>query len=140
MKDLPGFKKIADELTQKAERLENQSFTVALFGAFSAGKSSFANALLGERLLPVSPNPTTAAINKIMPIDSSHPHGTVLVKLKSHETLMGDVNRSLAAFDKKANSIESAISCAQTDYWKRKPCGCIRKNTSSLFTSICPWD
>ena len=70
-------------LKQKAERLENQSFTVALFGAFSAGKSSFANALLGERLLPVSPNPTTAAINKIMPIDSEHPHGTVLVKLKS---------------------------------------------------------
>ena len=83
VKDLPGFKKIADDLKQKAERLENQSFTVALFGAFSAGKSSFANALLGERLLPVSPNPTTAAINKIMPIDAEHPHGTVLVKLKS---------------------------------------------------------
>ena len=114
VKDLPGFKKIADELKQKAERLENQSFTVALFGAFSAGKSSFANALLGERLLPVSPNPTTAAINKIMPIDAEHPHGTVLVKLKSFETLMGDVNRSLAAFDKNANSIDSAISFAQT--------------------------
>ena len=114
VKDLPGFNKIADELTQKAERLEKQSFTVALFGAFSAGKSSFANALLGERLLPVSPNPTTAAINKIMPIDDVHQHGTVLVKLKSFETLMGDVNRSLAAFDQNANSIESAISFAQT--------------------------
>ena len=114
VKDLPGFKKIADELMQKAERLENQSFTVALFGAFSAGKSSFANALLGERLLPVSPNPTTAAINKIMPIDDVHPHGTVLVKLKSYDTLMEDVNRSLAAFDQKANSIDSAISFAQT--------------------------
>ena len=114
VKDLPGFKKIADELKQKAERLENQSFTVALFGAFSAGKSSFANALLGERLLPVSPNPTTAAINKIMPIDAEHPHGRVLVKLKSIETLMGDVNRSLAAFDKNANSIDSALSFAQT--------------------------
>ena len=114
VKDLPGFKKIADELMQKAERLENQSFTVALFGAFSAGKSSFANALLGERLLPVSPNPTTAAINKIMPIDDVHPHGTVLVKLKSYDTLMEDVNRSLAAFDQKANSIDSAISSAQT--------------------------
>lgn len=114
VKDLPGFKKIADDLKQKAERLENQSFTVALFGAFSAGKSSFANALLGERLLPVSPNPTTAAINKIMPIDAEHPHGRVLVKLKSFETLMGDVNRSLAAFDKNANSIDSALSFAQT--------------------------
>ena len=113
VRNLPGFKKIADELMQKAERLENQSFTVALFGAFSAGKSSFANALLGERLLPVSPNPTTAAINKIMPIDAAHPHGTVLVKLKSYDTLMEDVNRSLAAFDRNANSIDSAISSAQ---------------------------
>ena len=59
---------MASELAQKADRLENQSFTVALFGAFSAGKSSFANALIGDRLLPVSPNPTTAAINKIMPL------------------------------------------------------------------------
>ena len=113
VKDVPGFKKIADELAQKAERFENQSFTVALFGAFSAGKSSFANALLGERFLPVSPNPTTAAINKIMPIDAEHPHGMVLVKLKSLDTLMGDVNRSLAAFDKKADTIDSAISSAQ---------------------------
>ena len=95
---MPGFKKISNELIQKAERLQNQSFTVALFGAFSAGKSSFANALIGDRLLPVSPNPTTAAINKIMPVDDLHHHGLVLVKLKSYDTLMADVNRSLAAF------------------------------------------
>lgn len=113
VKGVPGFKKIAEELKQKADRLENQSFTVALFGAFSAGKSSFANALIGERLLPVSPNPTTAAINKIMPIDSEHPHGTVLVKLKGHDTLMEDVNRSLSAFALKANNLDDAISSAQ---------------------------
>ena len=89
-----------------------------MFGAFSAGKSSFANALLGEGLLPVSPNPTTAAINKIMPIDSSHPHGTVLVKLKSQESLMGDVNRSLGAFDKQANTIDKCHFKCTVYYWK----------------------
>ncbi|MCQ6273950.1 dynamin family GTPase [Bacillus sp. V3B] len=113
VKSVPGFKKIAEELKQKAERLENQSFTVALFGAFSAGKSSFANALIGDKLLPVSPNPTTAAINKIMPVDSEHHHGTVLVKLKGYDTLMEDVNRSLAAFEMKANTLDDAVSFAQ---------------------------
>ncbi|WP_202820191.1 hypothetical protein, partial [Escherichia coli] len=44
---IPGFKKISEELIEKADRLENRQFTVALFGAFSAGKSSFANALIG---------------------------------------------------------------------------------------------
>ncbi len=113
VKPVPGFKKLSEELLQKAERLENQSFTVALFGAFSAGKSSFANALIGSKLLPVSPNPTTAAINKIMPIDAEHPHGTVLVKLKSHDTLMADVNRSLTAFNTQAVDIETAVSQAK---------------------------
>ena len=113
VENVPGFKKMASELAQKADRLQNQSFTVALFGAFSAGKSSFANALMGDRLLPVSPNPTTAAINKIMPVDAKHPHGLVLVKLKSLDVLMGDVNRSLAAFERKSATLEGAVSQAQ---------------------------
>ncbi|WP_428908874.1 dynamin family protein [Niallia sp. Krafla_26] len=112
VENVPGFKKLSIELIQKAERLQNQSFTVALFGAFSAGKSSFANALIGDRLLPVSPNPTTAAINKIMPVDANHPHGMVLVKLKSYDTLMVDVNRSLGAFDRSADSLERASESA----------------------------
>src|SRR5690625_3756257 len=62
---LPGFQSIIDELRDRQERLRNRKFTIALFGAFSAGKSSFANALLGSKLLPTSPNPTTAVINKI---------------------------------------------------------------------------
>ncbi|WP_338470031.1 dynamin family protein [Niallia sp. XMNu-256] len=110
---VPGFQKLSVELIQKAERLENQSFTVALFGAFSAGKSSFANALIGDRLLPVSPNPTTAAINKIMPVDETHHHGLVLVKLKALDTLMADVNRSLAAFERRAETLDEAIKTSR---------------------------
>lgn len=96
--ELPGFKKIANELREKAERLENKGFTVALFGAFSAGKSSFANALMGEKVLPVSPNPTTAAINKIKPVDDENSHGTVLVKFKEVAAMQEDLNRSLKVF------------------------------------------
>lgn len=107
--DVPGFKKIAAELSQKAERLEHKQFTVALFGAFSAGKSSFANALIGKKVLPVSPNPTTAAINKIMPINEINGHGTVLVKVKDNQVLFDDVNRSLKVFDMRAADFDDAV-------------------------------
>jgi small GTP-binding protein len=109
IKTIPGLDKISAELKVRANRLESQQFTVALFGAFSAGKSSFANALIGEKILPVSPNPTTAAINKIKPVDDNHPHGTVLVKLKNPDVLLDDVRRSLDIFDFKAVNFAEAV-------------------------------
>ncbi|MFE4350437.1 dynamin family protein [Peribacillus butanolivorans] len=105
---LKGFQSLYKELTDKANRLEKQTFTVALFGAFSAGKSSFANALMGESVLPVSPNPTTAAINKIMSSDAEHPHGTATVKLKTEAMLLEDVTLALVAFGKTAKSLDEA--------------------------------
>ncbi|MDR6998137.1 dynamin family protein [Neobacillus niacini] len=106
--NLPGFKKLAMELEEKAARLENKGFTVALFGAFSAGKSSFANALMGEKILPVSPNPTTAAINKIKPVSETTPHGMVLVKFKETGAMLEDVNRSLKVFDLQVENLAEA--------------------------------
>ncbi len=107
---LPGFKKLASELKEKAERLDHKGFSVALFGAFSAGKSSFANALLGERVLPVSPNPMTAAINKIRPINASYQHGTVIVKVKEERAMLEDVNNALKIFEFDAESLVDAIA------------------------------
>ncbi|MEY2195853.1 dynamin family protein [Neobacillus sp. BF23-41] len=109
IRDLPGFYKLSKELSEKAERLENKGFTVALFGAFSAGKSSFANALMGAKILPVSPNPTTAAINKIKPVTERHPHGTVLVKFKEASAMLEDVNRSLRVFELQADDFDGAV-------------------------------
>ncbi|WP_147533732.1 dynamin family protein [Bacillus marasmi] len=109
VKAVPGLEKVSVELKHRADRLESQQFTVALFGAFSAGKSSFANALIGEKILPVSPNPTTAAINRIKPVDSKHPHGTVLVKLKNPDALLDDVRRSLEVFDFGARDFTDAL-------------------------------
>ncbi|CAH0216894.1 dynamin family protein [Peribacillus sp. Bi134] len=109
---LRGFQSLYKELKEKANRLEQQTFTVALFGAFSAGKSSFANALMGESVLPVSPNPTTAAINKIMSSDAEHPHGTATVKLKTEAMLFEDVSLALAAFDKSAKTLDEALQLA----------------------------
>ena len=111
---LPGFTKLAGELKEKAQRLSHKGFTVALFGAFSAGKSSFANALIGERVLPVSPNPMTAAINKIKPINEIYSHGTVLVKVKEERAMLEDVNHALKLFDVHAESLADAKAKVET--------------------------
>lgn len=105
-----GFQRITDQLRQKVDRLKENNFTIALFGAFSAGKSSFANALLGENVLPVSPNPTTAAINRICPPNNGHEHGTAVVRLKTHENMFADVSQSLQMFGHKAGSLEEAYT------------------------------
>ncbi|WP_053366898.1 dynamin family protein [Bacillus sp. FJAT-27245] len=109
IEELPGFAYLASELRERAGKIENSSYTVALFGAFSAGKSSFANALIGARVLPVSPNPTTATICRIKPIDLGHPHGSVVVKMKEYDSLLADVNKALKFFAGTASSLEDAL-------------------------------
>ncbi len=103
-----GFQTIVDDLIKRADKIENQTFTVALFGAFSAGKSSLANALFGEKVLPVSPNPTTASINKISPVSKENPHGTVCVQMKTAEQLFADVKQALLIFDTNLTNLEEA--------------------------------
>lgn len=105
-----GFRRTAGYLRGKRERISNQSFTIALFGAFSAGKSSFANALLGRSVLPVSPHPTTASINRICPVSDHHVHETADIHFKSPQQMLGDLNHSLSHFGEKADSLESVYS------------------------------
>ncbi|GHH98249.1 dynamin family protein [Neobacillus kokaensis] len=125
--DLPGFKKLSAELTEKASRLENKGFTIALFGAFSAGKSSFANALMGEKVLPVSPNPTTAAINKIKPVTPHYKHGTALVKFKESAAMLEDVNRSLKVFDLEAKDFYEAAEVISQIMLEKGQAGVLEK-------------
>ncbi|MBM7584283.1 small GTP-binding protein [Bacillus pakistanensis] len=107
-KEIRGFSQLANQLKLKAERLGNQEFTIALFGAFSAGKSSFANALLGEKVLPVSPNPTTAAINRIRPTKGNKNHGSAEVHLKSGVQMLEDIKNSLKLFGHSCNTMQEA--------------------------------
>lgn len=106
--DEESFASMAQYLKEKANRLDHQSFTVALFGAFSAGKSSFSNALIGEKILPVSPNPTTATINRIRPIEENKTHDTADVVLKSEERMTEDLIRSFEALGMTIQSLEEA--------------------------------
>ena len=108
--NVQGFKEVANFLTKKVERLQKKDFTIALFGAFSAGKSSFSNALMGSKVLPVSPNPTTAAINKIRPVTPEHPHETADVQLKTAKQLLEDIQGSYEAIGLRVSSLEEAFS------------------------------
>ncbi len=92
---IPGLISQGEELRRRASVMENGKFTLALFGAFSAGKSSFANALLGASVLPVSPHPMTAAITQIMSSEPERPHGTAVIYMKSLEELQEDISGAL---------------------------------------------
>ena len=109
IEDLPGFQAIINELKEKEHRLQNRTYTIALFGAFSAGKSSFANALLGENVLPVSPNPTTAAVNRIRPVTDNYEHGTVIVCLKDFAALKNDLFLLTKKLSPKASTFEELL-------------------------------
>ncbi|MFC4411318.1 dynamin family protein [Chungangia koreensis] len=112
LKEVSGFGEIAQYLENKAERLQHQEFTIALFGAFSAGKSSFSNALLGSSVLPVSPNPTTATITRIKPVKGGNQNETADVTLKTVEQMTEDVSRSFAELNVKVQSLEDAFAKA----------------------------
>jgi len=108
VKNAPGFIETAEYLRKKSKRLEGQEFTIALFGAFSAGKSSFSNALIGENILPVSPNPTTATINRIRPVSKGKEDGTADVILKTADRMAEDVIRSFEALGVDVSSLDEA--------------------------------
>ncbi|MCY7803840.1 dynamin family protein [Bacillus spizizenii] len=76
---------------ERIKRLEERKFTLALFGGFSSGKSSFANALVGEKVLPSSPTPTTATINKITKPTNDNINKTADVVFKTEEDITADI-------------------------------------------------
>ncbi|MFP4977895.1 dynamin family protein [Paenibacillus sp. CN-4] len=93
----PGLASAAHALRSRADGLAGGRFTVALFGGFSAGKSSFANALLGEAALPVSPHPATAAVCRILAPADGAQNRTAAVAMKSAEEIWDDIRHAFGA-------------------------------------------
>lgn len=65
---LTGEKKVSGII----ERLKNDKFRVLVMGCFSSGKSTFLNALLGERILPSCHEPCTGVLTTINYADSAN--------------------------------------------------------------------
>ncbi|MED4909407.1 dynamin family protein [Brevibacillus centrosporus] len=54
-----------EKVLDRKVQITEDHFQIAVVGEFSRGKSTFINSLLGKRLLPSSPSPTTAILNII---------------------------------------------------------------------------
>lgn len=95
---------------QLAERLRNRQQLAAVFGAFSAGKSSLINALVGEPVLVVSPNPTTAAVTHVASAGPDTPADTVWVTAKTASAMESDVFRACGRLGLAPGSLAEAAS------------------------------
>lgn len=69
--------KIRERIDQYKDTVK-PGINLVVAGTYSAGKSSFINALIGEELLPVSSDPTTAKIFKIVPLSNGSWLDTVI--------------------------------------------------------------
>ncbi|GAB3060051.1 dynamin family protein [Salinicoccus sesuvii] len=68
----PRYDAYRNIIMEKLERIEKGEVNISVFGGFSAGKTTFVNALLGGVHLTTSPNPTTATITEISGGTESH--------------------------------------------------------------------
>ena len=65
LKSIKRYPHLVDELMGLKERIDQQSYYIAVVGEFSSGKSTFLNALIGRDILPHGVSETTAAITYI---------------------------------------------------------------------------
>lgn len=106
MEGIDVLQSIRKELEEKLQRAEEKRFTVALFGAFSAGKSSLANALIGQKVFAVSPHPTTATIQKIVPPSDGLSHGNGIIHFKTRSHLEEELKNALRLFHRDVETWE----------------------------------
>ncbi|WP_067931859.1 dynamin family protein [Alicyclobacillus kakegawensis] len=151
------------ELADLEGRLLREEQLVAVFGAFSTGKSSLINAVLGEPVLVVSPNPTTAAITELrfapasgqdarpqggglvagepgapspaVPAPADAEGGTVArVEAKTEAQMWDDVSLALAALQRQADGLAGAAELAKSLKPKDVPSG--RRKTLSFLKAF----
>lgn len=60
-----GDRNVLDSLNETSQQLGDDMLRVLVMGKFSSGKSTFLNAMMGQKLLPAKPTPTTAVIGEI---------------------------------------------------------------------------
>ncbi|MFO6495912.1 MULTISPECIES: dynamin family protein [Bacillus] len=117
LEGIPILQKQREAFLQKTERLQSRQFTLALFGAFSSGKSSFANALCGQKVLPSSPTPTTATINKITKPKGAKQDGTADVSFKTEAEIAAELDQLL---DGKISALKRGTLAEKLEHLLKK--------------------
>lgn len=110
---LPGAGPWMRQVDDLRERLNRDEQLVAVFGAFSAGKSSLINAILGDNALVVSPNPTTASVTHIQGTASPSALSARVIA-KTREQLWEDVRLALNHIHRASASLEDAMTVSRT--------------------------
>lgn len=77
-----GQTHLAEEIQRERSRIGG-GLRVAIVGAFSSGKSTFVNALIGRKVLPTKVEPTTATVTEV----HNGPSRTATVQLKTEEEI-----------------------------------------------------
>lgn len=62
-----------------AKQLEEKEFRITVVGEFSAGKSTFLNALIGKDILPHALTETTATVTYIRNVPAEHPSADTII-------------------------------------------------------------
>lgn len=70
LQNIPGT---PEELERFRERLSDDEFRIAVVGEFSSGKSTFINAMLGRDILQHATTETTAAVTRIVNVETKDP-------------------------------------------------------------------
>lgn len=85
----------AKNLQDQQESLRNNEFSIVVIGEFSAGKSTFLNALMGERYLPSFSSEATATINYLQHVSAAETdqHLKVVYKDPQLPVEYGDVTK-----------------------------------------------
>lgn len=87
--DAERFARGVSALDALSATVENGEFVISVIGEFSSGKSTFLNALMGDKLLPSFSTETTATVNYLEHTDKGEPGicGEVYYKDGRHITL-----------------------------------------------------
>lgn len=103
LSDLPIYQSEVTNIKNQIERMDENITKIAVFGTFSAGKSSLINAILKRPILLSSPNPTTASITEIS-------YGnTQEVLFKTYDQLLEEINHITEFANQSYDSIEAFI-------------------------------
>jgi small GTP-binding protein len=96
-----GAKSLKERIDRDlVHKLEEDRFHLVVVGEFNHGKTTFVNALLGQKILPVGVTPTTATIHHIKYADV--PEATVVYSSGKRETIAFEQAKSFAVGGDKA--------------------------------------
>lgn len=117
-----------DQVRWLKEEIKNQEFKITIIGEFSAGKSTFINALIGKDILPHATNETTSTVTYIHNVDKEHPYyEKAIIKFSGQDT-------PEVKIDLKEDGLKNYVTTFSTKYHVAKEIQSVHVYTSFTHT------